>query len=175
MELIIENSYQNHEVFQFAEKELKGYWKKMQEKSDALQLPGSYRLRLELAAGGESCHETEQSAMAPDGYVIDTGEQGGVIAGNNPCSVLIGVYAWLQSAGCHFLRPGRKYEIIEPLSGLEALSMTEKKTASLRHRGVCIEGADSLENILDFIDWLPKMGYNSFFLQFKLPYTFMAR
>ena len=51
MELIIENSYQNHEVFQFAEKELKGYWKKMQEKSDALQLPGSYRLRLELAAG----------------------------------------------------------------------------------------------------------------------------
>ena len=53
--------------------------------------------------------------------------------------------------------------------------MTEKKTASLRHRGVCIEGADSLENILDFIDWLPKMGYNSFFLQFKLPYTFMAR
>ena len=175
MELIIENSYQNHEVFQFAEKELKDYWKKMQEKSDALQVPGSYRLRLELAAGGGSCHETEQSAMAPDGYVIDTGEQGGVIAGNNPCSVLIGVYAWLQSAGCHFLRPGRKYEIIEPLSGLAALSMTEKKTASLRHRGVCIEGADSLENILDFIDWLPKMGYNSFFLQFKLPYTFMAR
>ena len=175
MELIIENAHQNHEVFQFAEKELKDYWKKMQEKSDALQLPGSYRLRLELAAGGESCHETEQPAMAPDGYVIDTGEQGGVIAGNNPGSVLIGVYAWLQSAGCHFLRPGKKYEIIEPLSGLEALSMTEKKTASLRHRGVCIEGADSLENILDFIDWLPKMGYNSFFLQFKLPYTFMAR
>ena len=73
MELIIENSYQNHEVFQFAEKELKDYWKKMQEKSDALQVPGSYRLRLELEAGGGSCHETEQSAMAPDGYVIDTG------------------------------------------------------------------------------------------------------
>ena len=49
MELIIENSYQNHEVFQFAEKELKDYWKKMQEKSDALQVPGSYRLRLELS------------------------------------------------------------------------------------------------------------------------------
>ncbi len=40
---------------------------------------------------------------------------------------------------------------------------------------MCIEGADAYENIRDFIDWLPKVGYNSFFLQFKTPYAFLAR
>lgn len=175
MNLIIENTYQNHEVFRFAEEELKDYWNKMQKKSHALRKPGSYRLRLELTDGGKCCQKMQYPETVPDGYVIHTGINGGVIAGNNPVSVLIGVYAWLQSAGCHFLRPGKKYEIIEPLTDIDALSMTEKKTASFQHRGVCIEGANSLENILDFIDWLPKMGYNSFFLQFKLPYTFMAR
>ncbi|MBZ4284176.1 DUF4838 domain-containing protein, partial [Streptococcus pneumoniae] len=43
------------------------------------------------------------------------------------------------------------------------------------HRGVCIEGADSFENILDFIDWLPKIGMNSFFIQFENPYSFLKR
>ena len=152
MNLIIENTYQNHEVFRFAEEELKDYWNKMQKKSHALRKPGSYRLRLELTDGGKCCQKMQYPETAPDGYVIHTGIGGGVIAGNNPVSVLIGVYAWLQSTGCHFLRPGKKYEIIEPLTDIDALSMTEKKTASFQHRGVCIEGANSLENILDFIE-----------------------
>ena len=53
--------------------------------------------------------------------------------------------------------------------------MDIERTASLRHRGVCIEGANSLENILDFIDWLPKVGFNSFFLQFTEPFIFLNR
>ena len=32
-----------------------------------------------------------------------------------------------------------------------------------------------MENIIDTINWLPKLGYNSFFLQFQIPYTFLAR
>ena len=71
--------------------------------------------------------------------------------------------------------PGQKHEYIPSLYKKEQLAACCRKKAALRHRGVCIEGANSLENILDFIDWLPKMGYNSFFLQFQLPYTFMAR
>src|SRR5699024_1422879 len=46
---------------------------------------------------------------------------------------------------------------------------------SFKHRGVCIEGADSFENICDFIDWLPKIGMNSFFIQFENPYSFLKR
>lgn len=48
----------------------------------------------------------------------------------------------------------------------EDLSVSLHQAASFRHRGAVIEGADSVENVLDFIDWLPKVGYNSFFTQF---------
>ncbi|MCM1150283.1 MAG: DUF4838 domain-containing protein [Butyricicoccus sp.] len=57
----------------------------------------------------------------------------------------------------------------------EALTARYEKRAAFAHRGVCIEGADSRGNVLDFIDWLPKAGYNSFFLQFKTPWIFYER
>ena len=50
-----------------------------------------------------------------------------------------------------------------------------EETASFKHRGVCIEGADSYDNLKNFIDWLPKIGMNSFFIQFENPYSFFKR
>lgn len=35
-------------------------------------------------------------------------------------------------------------------------------TVSYKPRGVCIEGVNSLGNVIDFIDWLPKIGMNIF-------------
>ena len=110
-----------------------------------------------------------------DAYSIDVTSAGGSISGSNDRSVLLGVYKYLWLLGCRFPAPGQKHEYIPSLYKKEQLAACCRKKAALRHRGVCIEGANSLENILDFIDWLPKMGYNSFFLQFQLPYTFMAR
>ncbi|MFR1831642.1 MAG: DUF4838 domain-containing protein [Lachnospiraceae bacterium] len=110
-----------------------------------------------------------------DQYVISVTDNQGVIAGSNPRSVLLGVYHYLRSLGCRFLAPGSSFESIPPLYKKEELFCSCKRTASLRHRGVCLEGSSSLENILDFVDWLPKLGYNCFFLQFQIPYTFMAR
>ena len=110
-----------------------------------------------------------------DAYSIDVASSGGIISGSNDRSVLLGVYKYLWLLGCRFPAPGQKHEYIPSLYKKEQLSACCRKKAALRHRGVCIEGANSLENILDFIDWLPKLGYNSFFLQFQLPYTFMAR
>ena len=109
-----------------------------------------------------------------DGYRVQMEETGGTITGNNPRSVLLGVYDYLHHLGCRFLTPDRDTEIV-PLIRKEALPASYSKTASFRHRGVCIEGANSLENVLDFINWLPKVGYNSFFLQFKVPYIFLSR
>lgn len=110
-----------------------------------------------------------------DAYSIDVTPAGGTISGSNDRSVLLGVYKYLWLLGCRFPAPGQKHECLPSLYRKEQLSASCQKKAALRHRGVCIEGANSLENILDFIDWLPKMGFNSFFLQFQLPYTFMAR
>ena len=110
-----------------------------------------------------------------DAYSIDVTPMGGTISGSNDRSVLLGVYQYLWLLGCRFPAPGRKHESFPSLYKKEQLSASCQKQAALRHRGVCIEGANSLENILDYIDWLPKLGCNSFFLQFQLPYTFMAR
>ena len=68
-------------------------------------------------------------------------------AGVRPC----GAYALLRWLEVRFLAPGRESEVVPGL-----------RRASFRHRGVRIEWANCRENVLDFIDWLPKMGYNGF-------------
>lgn len=116
----------------------------------------------------------DETPDRPDRFAVELDETGGSITGNSPRSVLLGVYDCLRRLGCRFLGPGSGREIIPSLKK-SALSLRYEHTASFRHRGVCIEGADSRENVLDFIDWLPKAGYNSFFLQFKSPYAFLKR
>jgi hypothetical protein len=110
----------------------------------------------------------------PDQFSVHMTAQGGSIVGVNARSVLLGVYDYLRRMGCRFLGPGRACEVV-PSIAPDALSAWYEKQAAFRHRGVCIEGANALENVLDWIDWLPKIGCNSFFLQFQTPYPFLAR
>ena len=114
------------------------------------------------------------AAEGNDAFAVDMTRSGGTITGNNPRSVLLGVYDYLHHLGCRFLTPVKETEVI-PQIRPEQLPARYEKCASFKHRGVCIEGANSVENVLDFIDWLPKAGYNSFFLQFKVPYIFLSR
>lgn len=113
--------------------------------------------------------------LLDDQYYIDINHRGGLIAGINPRSVLLGVYAYLHQIGFRFLQPGKQFDYIPDLTQYEDLYVKHSHTPSFRHRGICLEGASSLENILDFIEWMPKAGYNSFFVQFQVPYTFLAR
>ncbi|MBQ7500386.1 MAG: DUF4838 domain-containing protein [Clostridia bacterium] len=98
----------------------------------------------------------------------------GMITGSNSRSVLIAAYRFLTENGCRFIRPGRDGEII-PQKKIRDLSAAIRETASYPHRGVCIEGADSYDNILDMIDFLPKVGMNEYFIQFMVPTEFFAR
>jgi hypothetical protein len=97
----------------------------------------------------------------------------GVITGVNDRSVLIGVYRYLKELGCDWVYPGPLGERI-PRSDLSA-PVSVKEAASYRHRGMCIEGAVSYDNILNMIDWIPKVGMNCFFNQFRIPFTFFDR
>ncbi len=108
-----------------------------------------------------------------DQYYIEVTEEKQEILGNNPRALLLGVYRYLTLVGCRFLRPGKEFEIVPTYTCVSNFYAREAHTADLRHRGACIEGADSIENILDFLDWSPKVGFNSFFFQFKYPHTFM--
>lgn len=149
----------------FAAQELKAYLTEMLE-----ELPGNdWKIELRTDQNWKPGPENRN-----DAFRVRILEEGGSITGCNDRSVLLGVYDYLHRLGCRFLIPGKKGERI-PSIRKEALPAEYEKQASFYHRGVCIEGADSIENVKDFIDWLPKVGYNSFFLQFKVPYAFFAR
>lgn len=95
----------------------------------------------------------------------------GIIAGSNDRSILLGVYRFLHEIGCRFIRPGSDGEIL-PCKNINELKVHVRHEASFRHRGIVIEGANSYENVADLIEWMPKLGYNSYFMQFKEPYSF---
>ncbi|HCS74313.1 MAG TPA: DUF4838 domain-containing protein [Clostridiales bacterium] len=98
----------------------------------------------------------------------------GIIAGINPRSVLLAVYRFLSDVGCNWVRPGIDGESI-PKLGIDDLNSNVAEKPSYRHRGICIEGANSYENIRDIIDWAPKVGFNSYFFQFREAFTFFDR
>ena len=119
--------------------------------------------------------EAVASAALDDQYCIRITPDDKTIVGNNPRALLLAVYRYLFLVGCRFLRPGKRFEIIPTYGEVQKFYAQEKHTAALRHRGMCIEGTDSIENIADMLDWLPKAGYNSFFFQFKTPHLFLKR
>lgn len=137
-----------------------------------------YRYLQVMLAGEEGVFSVSLEVLdcpkAMDGFSVGMNAAGGRIIGNNPRSILLGVYDYLHHLGCRFLTPDKGTEVV-PRIAKENLTASYSKTASFYHRGVCIEGANSAENVLDFIEWLPKVGYNSFFLQFKVPYVFLSR
>ncbi|CAN7749264.1 DUF4838 domain-containing protein [Paenibacillus sp. LjRoot56] len=109
-----------------------------------------------------------------DAIYIDVTDGKGRIVGSNPRSVLLGVYRFLEEAGCRWLRPGADGDYV-PKRALDTINVQVNEIAAYRHRGLCIEGAVSIENMLDNIHWAPKAGFNSYFLEFKTPFTFFDR
>lgn len=101
----------------------------------------------------------------------------GHLKSNTQIGLLIGIYRFFESFGVSYLRPGRINEKIakQSIATFFEKEISINEEASFQHRGVCIEGADSFENVKDFIDWLPKVGFNTFFIQFENPYSFFKR
>ena len=105
-----------------------------------------------------------------DGYVIEISDLRGSIKGTNERSILLGCYRFLKEIGFAFLRPDPQGERVP--ENIEAHVIDIKEKAAYRYRGMCIEGAVSFENIIQFIQWLPKNGFNTYFTQFLTPYEF---
>ena len=97
---------------------------------------------------------------------IDCDEKGGIIAGDNPRSVLLAVYEYLRQNGCRWLLPGVDGEYI-PMQDIGPVKYRHKPTT--RYRGFCNEGAEFQQCMLDAIDFIPKVGMNVFMLEFKVP------
>lgn len=156
---IISASRNTEQTISFAEQELRRYLGQMVAQETV------FSIFLEL--------EPEEDRDV-DRFTVHAGQDRLSIRGSNPRSVLLGAYDYLHHLGCRFLSPAPRAEIT-PAVSVSDLPASYSKQASFAHRGVCIEGGNSLENVLAFVDWLPKVGYNSFFLQFKVPYAFFSR
>ena len=163
----------------FAAEELKKYLSAMDEAADVLLLE-AFRIARPVTDGvvlavDASLLPAEADPVFDDAVLIDVENGLGRIAGANPRSVLMGVYRFLRELGCAFLRPGKNGEVI-PQRPLSDVCVHLAERPSYRHRGVTIEGAVSADHVTDMIDWLPKVGMNSYFIQFlDVPFTFYDR
>ena len=101
-----------------------------------------------------------------DVLYIDCDAKGGIIAGSNPRSVLFSVYEYLRQNGCRWLLPGVDGELI-PMKDIAPVKYRHKP--SCRHRGHATEGCCAQHILLDVIDYLPKVGLNTFMIEFKVP------
>ncbi len=108
-----------------------------------------------------------------DAYEIHVKDRKGYIAGSNERSILLGVYRLLAEWGITFVRPGKDGTVYPKVCHAKDIDISEK--AYERHRVMCIEGAISIENALDMIEWLPKAGFNGYYIQFSIPHIFFDR
>ena len=97
---------------------------------------------------------------------IDTDAQGGIIAGSNPRSVLLSVYRYLTINGCRWLFPGIDGEFI-PIKNIAPTKY--HKMADCRYRGQCNEGAEYQPNMIEAIEFTPKLGMNIFMIECFAP------
>ena len=102
---------------------------------------------------------------------MDCDKNGGIIAGDNYRSVLLAVYEYLRQNGCRWLMPGPDGEFI-PMQEIEPVTYRYKP--SMRYRGQCNEGAESQQCMLETIEFTPKIGMNTYMLEFKIPYVYYS-
>ena len=114
------------------------------------------------------------SPALDDGISVNVRGLEGYISGTNSRAVLIAAYRFLRELGCSFIRPGADGERV-PRRRLSDASVSVCEAPSYRHRAVCIEGSVRGEDVTDLIEWMPKVGLNGFYTQFRVPKTFYER
>ncbi|MBQ8342145.1 MAG: DUF4838 domain-containing protein, partial [Clostridia bacterium] len=119
-----------------------------------------------MADFGLDTSEAEDLELDDILHVDVDGEGNGVIAGSNPRSVLLSVYRYLTENGCRWFFPGIDGEYI-PMQDIKATKY--HKMADCRYRGQCNEGAEYQPNMMEIIDFQPKIGMNVFMMEFDNP------
>ena len=160
----------SHPVVDFAAEELKKYLRMMMPEDG--EIPISYTpdatdgFRLGLMSDFDIDTSEAENIDLDDILHIDTDAFGGVIAGSNPRSVLLAVYRFLTLNGCRWLFPGIDGEFI-PMQSVKPTQY--HKMADCRYRGQCNEGAEFQQNMIDTIDFTPKIGMNVYMMEFDNP------
>ncbi len=161
----------------FAAEELKKYLRMMMPRCGEIgitydpEAETGFRIGL-MADFGLEMSDAADPAL-DDIVYIDTDEQGGIIAGSNPGATLIAVYRYLKENGCRWLFPGVDGEWIPVVDALKGVQT--RKLASNRYRGQCNEGAEYQQSMMETIDFTPKIGMNTYMLEFDNPYVYYQK
>lgn len=157
----------NHPTIQYAAEELKKYLPQITQNKN-------FNLEIGLMTDFPQIEIPKVPDPAWDDAIdIEVSDGKGIIAGMNYRSVLQATYRYLTELGCRWVRPGSDGEVLPTLSDIPSVCV--KETASYRHRGVCIEGGVSIDHIRDILEWMPKVGFNAYFMQFREAFTFFDR
>jgi len=160
-------------VIDFAAEELKKYLRMMMPSCGDIGIryepsaADGFRLGL-LEDFGLDVSDVEEPVL-DDVVCIRADENGGILAGSNPRSVLFAVYRYLKENGCRWLYPGVDGEYI-PIAPIRPVTYRHK--ASHRFRGHCNEGAEFQQSMLETIDYFAKLEMNVYMLEFDIPFTY---
>ena len=159
-------------VVDFAAEELKKYLRMMMPRGGEIKIAydpeAKDGFRLGLLEDFGLPNEAEDSFL-DDVIHIDTDEQGGILAGSNPRSILFAVYRYLKLHGCRWLYPGVDGEHI-PVK--QVTPQKYHKLADTRFRGNCNEGCESQTCMLETIDFYTKLEMNVYMLEHDIPYFY---
>lgn len=164
------------EPIDFAASELKKYLRMMMPEGGDVKISyvpeakEGFRLGL-MQDFGLDTSDVENTEL-DDIIYIDCDERGGIIAGDNPRSVLLAVYEYLRRNGCRWLYPGIDGEFI-PNKNIAPVKL--RHVPPMRYRGFAAEGAPYREAEQDFLDFLPKVGMNTYMIEFRLPRSYYAQ
>ncbi len=167
----------NH-IIDFAAEELKKYLRMMMPGSGEVEI--SYEpaakyggILLGLMQDFKLDVSDAEEPELDDILYIYMGKKEGIIAGSNPRSVLLSVYEYLRQQGCRFLMPGIDGEYIPIVKELSPVR--HRFVPSCRYRGWCNEGAEVQYDMIEAIDFAPKVGLNTFMLEFRIPTSYYNR
>ncbi len=153
----------NYDVIGFAKEELEKYTKIL-----------GVETQIELGLFEKFGEFVEvEDPRRDDAYIISVKNKKGFIAGSNERSVIFGVYRLLEEWGIVWVRPGPNGTKYPEKCAAQDIEIRE--AASKRNRIMCIEGAVSIENVLDMIEWMTKVGFNGYYIQFTNAFVFFDR
>ena len=163
----------NDSVIDFAAQELKKYLRMMMPRCGEIPVTFDAEAKDGFRIGVYSdfgMTANVENSYLDDAVYIKTDAHSGIIAGSNPRAALIAVYRFLRENGCRWLFPGPDGESIPTVDCLEPVSY--EHIADKRYRGQCNEGAETQRCMFDAIDFTPKIGLNTFMMEFDIPTSY---
>ena len=131
------NKITSSSVVDYAAEELKKYLRMMMPEDGDIKIAyapdakDGFRLGL-MQTFGLDVSDAEVTEL-DDILYMDTTEEGGIIAGSNPRSVLLAVYEYLRQNGCRWLLPGPDGEYI-PMQDVHAVKYHKMADCRFRNR-----------------------------------------